>query len=63
MTGEPQRANCLAGPPRGLTPASANAPLPDMDVTRCPSPNFDERQLPVSMIVLHYTGMPDARAH
>ena len=24
-----------------------------------PSPNFDERQLPVSMIVLHYTGMPD----
>lgn len=31
-----------------------------MDVTRCPSPNFDERALPVSMIVLHYTGMPDA---
>jgi len=26
-----------------------------------PSPNFDERQLPVSMIVLHYTGMPDAQ--
>src|SRR3954462_9888222 len=25
-----------------------------------PSPNYDERQLPVSMIVLHYTGMPDA---
>ena len=25
-----------------------------------PSPNFDERQLPVSMLVLHYTGMPDA---
>ena len=25
-----------------------------------PSPNFDERRLPVSMIVLHYTGMPDA---
>ena len=25
-----------------------------------PSPNFDERTLPVSMIVLHYTGMPDA---
>jgi len=31
-----------------------------MDVTRCPSPNFDARKLPVSMIVLHYTGMPDA---
>jgi N-acetylmuramoyl-L-alanine amidase len=25
-----------------------------------PSPNHDERQLPVSMIVLHYTGMPSA---
>jgi len=31
-----------------------------MDVTSRPSPNFDERALPVSMIVLHYTGMPDA---
>ncbi len=26
----------------------------------CPSPNFDTRALPVSMLVLHYTGMPDA---
>jgi N-acetylmuramoyl-L-alanine amidase len=26
----------------------------------CPSPNFDERDRPISMIVLHYTGMPDA---
>jgi N-acetylmuramoyl-L-alanine amidase len=25
-----------------------------------PSPNFDDRALPVTMIVLHYTGMPDA---
>jgi N-acetylmuramoyl-L-alanine amidase len=25
-----------------------------------PSPNFDERALPVSMLVLHYTGMQDA---
>lgn len=25
-----------------------------------PSPNFDERNLPISMLVLHYTGMPDA---
>jgi N-acetylmuramoyl-L-alanine amidase len=25
-----------------------------------PSPNFNERLLPVSMLVLHYTGMPDA---
>ena len=31
-----------------------------MDVIELPSPNFDERALPVSMIVLHYTGMPDA---
>ncbi|MDP9085816.1 MAG: N-acetylmuramoyl-L-alanine amidase [Pseudomonadota bacterium] len=31
-----------------------------MDMIDSPSPNFDERSLPVSMIVLHYTGMPDA---
>ena len=31
-----------------------------MDFVDLPSPNFDERQLPVSMLVLHYTGMPDA---
>jgi N-acetylmuramoyl-L-alanine amidase len=27
-----------------------------------PSPNFDERALPVSILVLHYTGMPDAQS-
>lgn len=27
-----------------------------------PSPNFDDRLLPVSMIVLHYTGMQDAES-
>lgn len=27
-----------------------------------PSPNFDERAAPVSLLVLHYTGMPDAAA-
>lgn len=26
----------------------------------CPSPNHDERTLPVTMLVLHYTGMQDA---
>jgi N-acetylmuramoyl-L-alanine amidase len=26
----------------------------------CPSPNFDERDQPVSILVLHYTGMKDA---
>jgi N-acetylmuramoyl-L-alanine amidase len=30
-----------------------------MDMIERPSPNFDDRKLPVSMIVLHYTGMPD----
>ena len=30
-----------------------------METIDRPSPNFDERKLPVSMIVLHYTGMPD----
>lgn len=29
--------------------------------TRFSSPNFDERTLPVSMLVLHYTGMEDGR--
>ena len=33
--------------------------MDDLDFIERPSPNFDERQLPVSMIVLHYTGMPD----
>ena len=32
------------------------------DIIDCPSPNFDERKLPISIIVLHYTGMPDAQA-
>ena len=27
-----------------------------------PSPNFDERPEPISMVVLHYTGMPDAES-
>ena len=31
-----------------------------IDVIETPSPNFDARTLPVTMIVLHYTGMPDA---
>jgi N-acetylmuramoyl-L-alanine amidase len=34
----------------------------EFDFVDRPSPNFDERQLPVSMIVLHYTGMPDAES-
>src|SRR5689334_2359783 len=29
-------------------------------ITERPSPNFDERKLPISIIVLHYTGMVDA---
>ncbi|MDO7842841.1 N-acetylmuramoyl-L-alanine amidase [Sphingomonas immobilis] len=31
-----------------------------MTIIETPSPNFDERTLPVTMIVLHYTGMVDA---
>ncbi len=30
-----------------------------MTIIDMPSPNFDERTLPISMIVLHYTGMQD----
>ena len=33
-----------------------------MSIVETPSPNFNERQLPVSMIVLHYTGMQSAEA-
>ena len=33
-----------------------------MTIIDTPSPNFNERTLPVSMIVLHYTGMVDAKA-
>jgi N-acetylmuramoyl-L-alanine amidase len=31
-----------------------------IDLIECPSPNFDERELPISLLVLHYTGMTDA---
>ena len=31
-----------------------------MSIVETPSPNFSERQLPVTMIVLHYTGMESA---
>ncbi|MDB5669216.1 MAG: N-acetylmuramoyl-L-alanine amidase [Alphaproteobacteria bacterium] len=30
------------------------------EIIDCPSPNFDERTLPITLLVLHYTGMPDA---
>ncbi len=30
------------------------------EIIDCPSPNHDERALPVTMLVLHYTGMQDA---
>ena len=33
-----------------------------MEPIERPSPNFDDRTQPVSMIVLHYTGMPDAQS-
>ena len=33
-----------------------------MKVVEAPSPNFNERALPISMIVLHYTGMESAEA-
>ena len=33
-----------------------------MTMIDTPSPNFDERLLPITMIVLHYTGMQDAES-
>lgn len=32
------------------------------EIIDCPSPNFDERKLPISILVLHYTGMADGAA-
>ena len=34
--------------------------MPDLVHREVPSANWDERKLPFSMVVLHYTGMPDA---
>ncbi|MDT8758157.1 N-acetylmuramoyl-L-alanine amidase [Sphingomonas psychrotolerans] len=34
----------------------------DLNIIDAPSPNFDARELPVSMLVLHYTGMETAQA-
>ena len=44
----------------GLTSRLSTCPIQRVDTIDRPSPNHDERQLPVTMIVLHYTGMPDA---
>ena len=33
-----------------------------MTFIEAPSPNFDDRMLPITMIVLHYTGMQDAES-
>lgn len=36
--------------------------MSDLLIIDAPSPNFNERKLPVSMIVLHYTGMTSGEA-
>ena len=33
-----------------------------MKITQSPSPNFDERTLPISLLILHYTGMATGEA-
>lgn len=33
-----------------------------MNIVQSPSPNFDDRTLPISMLVLHYTGMESGAA-
>ena len=33
-----------------------------MIITQCPSPNFDDRTLPVTLLILHYTGMETGQA-
>src|SRR3546814_21046163 len=42
------------------TPFRADSVAQGFRMIDTPSPNFDERKLPVSMLVLHYTGMADA---
>ncbi len=37
-------------------------PLDPGEVIWTPSPNFDERQLPVTMLIMHYTGMETGAA-
>jgi len=34
--------------------------MTELPMIETPSPNYDERSLPITMLVLHYTGMPDA---
>jgi len=33
-----------------------------MKITQTPSPNFDDRTLPISLLILHYTGMATGEA-
>jgi len=33
-----------------------------VNITQTPSPNFDDRRLPISLLILHYTGMETAAA-
>ncbi|WP_026941967.1 N-acetylmuramoyl-L-alanine amidase [Hellea balneolensis] len=33
-----------------------------MNITQVPSPNFDDRTLPISLLILHYTGMQSGKA-
>lgn len=33
-----------------------------MKITQTPSPNFDDRTLPISLLILHYTGMATGKA-
>ena len=39
-----------------------SAGLGALNIIDAPSPNFDDRSLPITMLVLHYTGMRDAES-
>lgn len=39
-----------------------SAGLGALNIIDAPSPNFDDRSLPITMLVLHYTGMQDAES-
>jgi N-acetylmuramoyl-L-alanine amidase len=48
-----------AAPSRGLDRTGPLVRHCGVDFIDRPSPNFDDRALPVTMVVLHYTGKPD----
>lgn len=52
----------MSGRPHPKQDPTQAAPVDELVTRECPSSNWDERALPLSMVVLHYTDMPDVEA-